>query len=358
MKRSDKTGAVIPMPQPALKKYEFETGVYRPPSEGGSASLLLRLTRNCPWNLCTFCGMYKKEKFELRTPEQIIQDINVMQDIYLQLKQISEKQGQGGKLSNKTFDEFLKQNPDLYFHPGISMLLNWLAKGGRTVFLQDADNLIMKTDHMVQVLHHLKTCFPAIERITSYARSRTLVRKPLNDLKKICDAGLDRLHIGLETGDAVLLKKIKKGATPEDHVNGGQKAIKAGFQVSEYWMPGLGGKAMSKAHAANTASVLNQINPHYIRSRPFTPRPGTIFFEPGSETELERLTPKETLLEIKHTIEGLDVSSRVCFDHAGNFWKAPSGRLLLSQSYEGYQFPEKKQHLLSLLEKGIKFTRY
>ena len=341
------------MQQPSIKNYEFETGIYRPPSEGGSASLLVRLTRNCPWNHCTFCAMYKKEKFELRSPEEIIQDINVMHDISLQLKEISIKQGQGGILSNETFGEFLKKSPDLYFHPGISMLFNWLAVGGKTVFLQDADSLIMKSDHMIQVLKHLKTCFPTIERITSYGRSRTIVRKPISDLEKICQAGLDRLHIGLETGDAALLKKIKKGTTPEDHIKGGRKAIEAGFQVSEYWMPGLGGKTMSKNHAKNTASVLNQINPHYVRSRPFTPRPGTIFFEKASKNELERMTSKEQLLEIKQTLEGLDVSSRVCFDHAGNFWTGPNGRLLLSQGYEGYQFPEEKQNLLELLEKGI-----
>jgi len=341
------------MQQPFIKNYEFETGVYRPPSEGGSASLLVRLTRNCPWNHCTFCAMYKKEKFELRSPEDIIQDINVMHDISSQLKEISIQQGQKGALSNKTFEEFLKKSPDLYFHPGISMLLNWLAVGGKTVFLQDADSLIMKTDHIIQVLKHLKTTFPTIERITSYGRSRTIVRKPGVDLEKIRKAGLDRLHIGLETGDAALLKKIKKGATPEDHVKGGIKAITAGFQVSEYWMPGLGGKTMSKDHAKNTARVLNQINPHYIRSRPFTPRPGTIFFENISENQLERMTPREQLLEIKQTLEGLDVSSRVCFDHAGNFWTDSNGRLLLSQGYEGYQFPEEKQNLLELLEKGI-----
>ncbi|MCD4721875.1 MAG: radical SAM protein [Desulfobacula sp.] len=341
------------MQESLIKNYEFETGIYRPPSEGGSASLLLRLTRNCPWNHCTFCAMYKSEKFELRKPEDIIQDINVMHDIYLQLKEISLKQGQAGIFSNETFTLFLKKAPELYFHPGISMLFNWLAVGGKTVFLQDADSLIMKTDHMVQVLNHLKKTFPTIQRITSYGRSRTIVRKPEPDLEKIHNAGLDRLHIGLETGNAALLKKIKKGATPEDHVKGGQKAMKAGFQVSEYWMPGLGGKTLSKDHALNTAVILNQINPHYIRSRPFTPRPGTSLYEKASRNELERMTPKEQLLEIKQTLEPLDITSRVCFDHAGNYWAAPDGRLLLSQSYEGYKFPEEKQNLLGLLEEGI-----
>lgn len=341
------------MKQLSIKNHEFETGIYRPPSEGGSASLLVRVTRNCPWNHCTFCGMYKSEKFELRTPEDIIQDINAMYDIFMQVTQFSLKLGQRGKITHAAVSEFMKTSPDLYFHQGLSMLINWLAAGGKTVFLQDADSLIMKTENLVQVLMHLKATFPTIERITSYARSRTIVKKSSSDLEKIRKAGLDRLHIGLETGDAELLKIIKKGATPEDHVNGGQKAMKAGFQVSEYWMPGLGGTSMSKNHAKNTARILNQINPHYIRSRPFTPRPGTILFENASRNERERLTHREQLLEIKQMLTALDVTSKICFDHAGNHWTAPNGRLLLSQSYEGYQFPEKKEVLLALIKNGM-----
>ncbi|MCP3873514.1 MAG: radical SAM protein [Desulfobacteraceae bacterium] len=335
------------------KKYNFETGMYRPPSEGGSASLLVRLTRNCPWNHCTFCAMYKSEKFELRAPKDIIQDINAMHDIYLQAKKISENCGHEGQITAPSINEFMQKTPELYFHPGISMLFNWLVAGGKTVFLQDADSLIMKTNDIIQVLNHLKTSFPTIERITSYGRSRTIVRKPVADLKKIRNAGLDRIHIGLETGDAALLKKIKKGATPEDHINGGLKAMTAGFQVSEYWMPGLGGRALSNNHSKHTALVLNKINPHYIRSRPFTPRPGTLFFK-KSGNDLDRQTPKEQLVEIKRMLETLDVTSKICFDHAGNHWTTPNGRLLLNQSYEGYTFPEEKEKLINRIESGIK----
>jgi len=336
-----------------IKNYTFETGMYRPPSEGGSASLLLRLTRNCPWNHCTFCGMYKSEKFELRKPGDIIQDINTMHDIYLELKDLSGQSNQEGLISRSAFQAFIDKTPELYFHQGLSMLFNWLASGGQTVFLQDADSLIMKTDHMIQVLTYLKKTFPSIERITSYGRSRTIVRKPFTDLERIHKAGLDRLHIGLETGDEKLLKTIKKGTTPEDHVKGGQKAIKAGFQVSEYWMPGLGGKLLSCDHAVNTARVLNQINPHYIRSRPFTPRPGTIFFDNASAGRTARMTSAEQLMEIKTTIDALTVSSRICFDHAGNYWKATDGSFLFHQGYEGYKFPEEKQTVLELIKNGI-----
>ncbi len=335
------------------KKYDFETGVYRPPSEGGASSLLVRLTRNCPWNHCTFCAMYKREKFSLRKPEEIIGDINVMLGIYSQVEKFSQEMGFGNKIHSAAVSRFLKSEPDLYYHSGVSMLLNWILAGGKTVFLQDADSLIMKTDQIVNVLKHLKSTFPSIQRITSYARSRTIVKKPTNDLIKILNSGLDRLHIGLETGDAQLLKIVKKGTTPDDHIKAGQKALKAGFQVSEYWMPGLGGTLHSRDHAKNTAAVLNQINPHFIRSRPFTPRPGTVYFEHASKNKEDRQTPSEQLLEIKQMLENLNVTSKICFDHAGNHWKSLDGRLLLNQSYEGYKFPEEKDRLLDLLETGI-----
>ena len=223
--------------------WHFETGEYRPPSEGGSSSLLVRLTRNCPWNHCAFCAMYKGEKFELRHSSEIISDIDAMGRIASGLKEISLRSGQKGTLTSAVVSEFLRKTPDLNFHPGAGMLISFLAAGGKTAFLQDADSLIMKAEDLVKVLTHLKAVFPSIERITSYGRPRTLARKPALDLALIREAGLDRIHIGLETGDADLLKFIKKGATPEDHVRGGKEAMGAGFQVSEYWMPGLGGKA-------------------------------------------------------------------------------------------------------------------
>ena len=333
--------------------YDFETGIYRPPSEGGSASLLVRLTRNCPWNQCTFCAMYKMEKFSLRKPEAIIQEIDAMHGVYRELVKLSRDLGTGGQLTRETVARFFQAHPDLSFHQGMGMLINWLAVGGKTVFLQDADSLIMKTEQIIRVLEHLKKTFPSIERITTYARSRTIAKKPMADLKKINAAGLNRVHIGLESGDAVLLNQIKKGATPEDHIKGGKKALEAGFQVSEYWMPGLGGETLSSDHAEHTADVLNRINPHYIRSRPFTARPGSPLYNEFKKSGFKKMAPTAQLLEIRQMIKALDVTSKVCFDHAGNYWKSPSGGYLFSHDYEGYQFPDKKQYLLERIELGL-----
>ena len=212
----------------------------------------------------------------------------------------------------------------------------------------------MKTKDFRDALEYLRALFPSIERVTTYARSRTLAQKSLEDLVAIRKSGLDRLHLGLETGDDALLAKIKKGVTAQGHIDGGTKAMKAGFQVSEYWIPGLGGREMTAGHARNTARVLSAINPHYIRSRPFHAVPGTPMHTWISEGDMHILSPHEQLLELKEMITGLDVTSRVCFDHAGNNWLDSSGRLLLSHGYEGYQFPDEKDKLLDLIDDGLK----
>jgi radical SAM superfamily enzyme YgiQ (UPF0313 family) len=233
------------------------------------------------------------------------------------------------------------------------MVYNWLLSGAKTAFLQDANTVIMKTDQLVDVLKYLRKTFVSIIRVTSYARSKTLAQKKPEELTAIRQAGLDRLHVGLETGDDDLLKKIKKGVTADGHIKGGQKSLQAGFELSEYWMPGLGGREMWQQHAKNTARVLNQINPHYIRSRPFFAMPGTPLYDAIEKKDFQMLSAKEHLLELKEMMEELDVTSRICFDHAGNYWRNRQGGLLFTQSYEGYKFPEEKSNVLDLIAEGL-----
>jgi radical SAM superfamily enzyme YgiQ (UPF0313 family) len=339
------------------RKYHFETGVYRPPSEGGSYSLLIRVTRNCPWNQCTFCGMYKQEKFSLRSPEEVKGDIDSMAAICNGLKNISWKLGYGGEINRDVAVALINRDPVLNTSPGFVMIFNWLISGAKTAFLQDANSLIMKTDPLMDILKYLRKTFPSLDRVTSYARSKTLAQKKLEELKAIYIAGLDRLHIGLETGDDTLLKKIKKGVNGEGHIKAGKKVMQAGFELSEYWMPGLGGKEMWKAHAKNTARVLSEIDPHYIRSRPFFPFPGTPLFEDHESGEFKPLSPREQLIELKLMMEELEVTSKVCFDHAGNWWRGKNGGLLFSQSYEGYKFPQQKPLVLKIIDEGIEVQK-
>ncbi|WP_246293696.1 radical SAM protein [Desulfobacter latus] len=339
------------------RDYSFETGVYRPPSEGGSASLLVRFTRNCPWNHCAFCSMYKGKKFSLRPLAEIKADINAMANLVVDLQAESKALGHGGRVTREAILALLEKAPGLNHHPGADMLIQWMAVGGKTAFIQDGNSMIMPPRNLIAALTHLRETFPSIERITTYARARTLAQRSLEDLKAIRAAGLNRLHLGLETGDDALLKQIKKGVTADGHIEGGKKAMAAGFQVSEYWMPGLGGKEMTDRHAENTARVLSAVNPHYIRSRPFRPAPGTPMSDQVNQGRISLLDPREQLLELRRMIQNLEVTSRVCFDHMGNYWRTASGDLVLHHAYEGYQFPDEKQTVLDRIELGLAYKQ-
>jgi radical SAM superfamily enzyme YgiQ (UPF0313 family) len=335
-------------------KFNFETGVYRPPSEGGSHSLLLRVSRNCPWNQCAFCGMYKTEKFELRSVAEVKQDIDTIAAICEGLKNISWELGYGGELNREAVMTLLEREPELNTHHGFVMVFHWLQSGEKTAFLQDGNSLIMKTQNLVDILQHLRKTFPTIERVTTYARAKTISKKSQEDLTAIRDAGLDRLHVGLESGDDEVLKMIKKGVSGDEHIAAGIKALEAGFQLSEYWMPGVGGKDMSEQHARNTARVLSAINPHYVRSRPFFPFPGSPMQDWVEKGEFELMTAREVLSEIRLMVSELNLSAKVCFDHAGNYWRSAGGGLVFSHSYEGYQFPDEKADLLAQIDAGLK----
>jgi radical SAM superfamily enzyme YgiQ (UPF0313 family) len=341
------------MTSQTAQRYHFETGIYRPPSEGGSYSLLVRFTRNCPWNRCEFCAMYKTERFELRPVAEIKQDIDAMAALRNDLSELSLKGGQGGAITRDAVVALIDRHPELNYHQGFAMVFHWLISGAKTAFIQDANSLIMPTDQLVEALRHLRQTFPSLIRVTSYARSKTIAQKKEEELLAIREAGLDRLHVGLETGDDELLKRVKKGVSAAQHIQAGQKAMAAGFQLSEYWMPGLGGKEMWENHALHTAQVLNQINPHYIRSRPFYTIPGTPMHEAEANGQLQVLSAHEQLLELQRMMQELSVTSHVCFDHAGNYWTDRRGNLLFTHGYEGYKFPEEKQKVLDRIQEGL-----
>ena len=343
-----------------LSGYSFEIGAIRPPSEGGSYSLLLRVTRNCPWSRCKFCygTPYNREKFQLRTVEEIKQDIQAVKAISDELKQVSRQLGYAGQINSAVGARILEREPELRRSYSFLTVFEWLSAGGGTVFLQDADSLIMRTPDLIEVVRYLKETFPSVQRITSYARTKTICHKSLRELSDIRAAGLNRLHVGLESGDDDLLRHYDKGVTAEEHILAGRKAKEAGFEFSAYVMPGLGGRAKAEQHAKNTARVLNEIDPHYIRLRPFVPRPNTPAFDEYQRGDFQLSSPHELLRELRTMITALTVTSRLCFDHMRNAWYEKSGRLLFTQDYEGYKLPEEKERVLQLIEEGLRVREW
>jgi radical SAM superfamily enzyme YgiQ (UPF0313 family) len=341
-----------------LNGLTFEVGPIRPPSEGGSHSLLLRATRNCPWSRCKFCYglIYNREKFQLRTVEDIKKDIDAVREIAEAIKGASWELGYGGAVNADVGTALIRTDPSLNTNQSFILVYNWLYFGARTVFLQDANTLIMPSAELLEVLKYLKETFPNIERVTSYARAKTLAKKTPEELKELRKTGLTRLHVGLETGDDELLKYVDKGVTSAEQIEAGKKAKEAGFELSEYVMPDLGGRDRSDQHARNTANVLNEINPDFIRLRPFVPGPGMPLYEDYSKGIFKISSPHERLQEIKILVENLNVTSRICFDHFLNSWYRDSTHhyTLFKQDYEGYKLPEEKAKVLRLIEEGLR----
>ena len=177
---------------------------------------------------------------------------------------------------------------------------------------------MIKTDGLTEIVRYLYEVFPSLERVTSYGRAKTVLSKKPDELRRLREAGLTRLHLGLETGDDEVLRRVKKGATAQEMIEAGRKAKEAGFELSEYEMPGLGGKGASQQHVQGTARVLNAIDPHYIRMRSLMLVPGTPLWDEYVAGEFEPLSRYEVVAEIGALIEGLEVTSRVCFDHIAN----------------------------------------
>ncbi len=239
----------------------FEQGPIRPPSE--AYSLLIRVTRNCPWNRCTFCPVYKGTRFSMRPVEHVKRDVDSVHRHVQTLRQLADESGRVSRTEiGRAFENVEPGDWQVF-----NVALNWAAGGMRSVFLQDANSLVIKPARLVEILTHIKMRFPWVERITSYARSHTLARMKDDDMKAIRGAGLDRIHTGLESGSDRILEMVAKGATKEMHVKAGSKVKRAGMELSEYYMPGLGGRALSEENALETADAMNQINPDFIRLR-------------------------------------------------------------------------------------------
>lgn len=274
----------------------YEGPIYRPPSE--AQSLLVQATIGCPWNKCTFCMVYKNgPKFRIRPVEEIKEDI-----------------GRARKA---------------------------LGDRVRTVFFPSGNTIIMKTPDLVDILKFTRKTFPKVERITVYGSSQYIFRKGLDDMKRIAKAGLSRIHVGMETGDDVILKSVKKGTTAAQQVEAGQITKEAGIELSEYVVLGIGGRERTKEHIAGTIEVLNKIDPDFIRLRTLLPKMNTPLLEDIKDGKFEMLSPHEVLRETRDLISGLEVTSQVTSDHYTNY-----------VSVDG-SMPDDKQRMLKVISKAL-----
>ena len=315
----------------------FEQGPIRPPSE--AYSLLIRVTRNCPWNRCTFCPVYKESRFSIRSVDHVKGDIDT---VHRSVEIIQKVADNHGNLSRTAIREAVG-NYEQLDPGGFNAALSWFSGGMRSVFLQDANSLIIKPPDLLEILLYLKMRFPWVERITSYARSHTIARIKDRDLKSFKDAGLNRIHIGLESGSDRVLKMAKKGGTKETHIKAGLKVKKAGMELSEYIMPGLGGKAYSEVHARETADALNRINPDFIRLRTLAIPNSVELYDDYAAGRFEKCTDLIMAKEILIFLESLNgITSVVKSDHILNLFENLEGK-----------FPRDKVRMLDIIHRFL-----
>jgi len=248
--------------------------VYRPPSE--AKSLIFQVTLGCSFNQCSFCDMYRNKEYSEKTWDEAKAEIDLM----------------------------AKQLPDT-----------------TRIFLADGDALNISADYMVQIVEYLYNSFPKLERVSCYAMPMNLLKKTPEELKKMHEAGLKMLYLGIESGSDIILKKITKGATAETIIRACRKAIETGFTLSCIIILGLGGKTHSKEHIKETARVVSASSPHYLGTL-------TLILETGVKQEFltkfgEEFHPindEEALIELHDLVEQIDVKEKMLFraNHGSN----------------------------------------
>ncbi len=323
------------MPPTLDPSLSFEQGPIRPPSE--ARSLLLRFTRNCPWNKCKFCPVYKRRQFSRRSLEEIKADIDAAAAMREQILALSRQMGRGGRVDDAVVQAVFS-NPSL--SDSFRNVAAWLYYGTGNVFLQDANNLVLEPAILAEALRHLRRVMPEAQRVTTYARSSTAAQRSVEELTLIREAGLDRVHVGLETGYDPLLKFMNKGVSAAKQVKGGRNLKAAGLELSEYVMPGLGGRKWWREHAQATAEVLNQIDPDFIRLRTLRVPTYLELHQDVLSGEFVKPGDDQTAAEIRLFIASLaGIHSYLASDHIMNLIETVEGRL-----------PEDQPKMLAILD--------
>ena len=300
----------------------YEQGPIYPAND--AFSLLLRLIRNCPWNRCSFCPVYKKQKFSIRPVEDIIKDIDLVRTYIDRLLQ-----------ENATpiaFDQERIHSIYTAFEIRDRVAFNntvkWYAAGMASIFLQDANPLVMKPKDLLFILGHIKDCFPQTDTIATYARSSTILQLPDDTLEQLHELGLNRIHLGLESGSNLVLNRMRTGVDRAGHIDAGKRIRQAGIELYVYVVPGLGGVDLSIEHALETAETLNAINPDVIKIRTLGLSSSTELAHWQLRGMFEKPGDAMIATEVRLLLETLgDIQSRIKSDHILNLFETVTGKM-------------------------------
>lgn len=239
----------------------YDTPIFRPPSE--ARSFILRVTRGCAHNKCTYCNMYRGVPFQILKDEEISRQIA------------------------------------LAAHYGKDRV--------RRVFLADGDALVLPTAKLLKILQALRDTFPKLQRVSSYAAPKDILRKSEEELRQLKEAGLQLLYYGMETGDDATLKAVNKGVNGEEAVEAGRRVTASGMKLSIMVILGLAGKEGSKRHALETAKAINIIQPTMWSALCLMLYRGSELLDQFERGEFNPLSPAECMEELYTIMENVDL---------------------------------------------------
>jgi len=251
----------------------YEGNCIRPPSE--AFSILLQVTVGCSHNKCTFCGTYTGKRFRIKDDSMVLGDI---------------------------------------------LFASKYMKRQDRVFLMDGDALIIPQKRLMWILDRIKEHLPWVRRVGAYANAKSIKMKTPEQLKDLKKNGLGILYLGVETGDEELLKKIRKGSSPQHLINMGRKVREAGIKLSVTVLLGIAGRERSLEHAKATGELLSGMDPNYVGALTVMLIPGTPLHEEFQNGTFEVPTEKELLLELREMIARTNLSRGLFFsNHASNY---------------------------------------
>ena len=249
----------------------YQGKIYRPWPE--ARSILIQTTLGCSVNTCTFCSMFDDKRFKVRDLNDVFKDIDQLRNYY----------------------------------PYVD-----------SIFLIDGNVMAARTDYLLKLLDKLNSTFPECSKISMYSGLNDFRRKSINELKEIKDAGLTMAYSGLESGDPVVLDKIKKNMTPEQAIKGMEMAKEAGIKTLLSFIFGLGGKARSHEHIAATTDILNQMQPDEIAPMALAIQPGTVLEQEVKRGEFIMPTELQILHEEQYLLNHLNFNTFYWGDHGNN----------------------------------------
>jgi len=210
------------------------------------------------------------------------------------------------------------------------------------VFISDGNALVLSTAKLVEIMDYLYHVNPGIERITMYANVGDILRKGVDDLKELKNYGLQMVYIGFESGDDIVLDRIKKGASFSETVEASKKLKEAGIMNSAMVLLGIGGRERSMEHAAATGKLLTETDPEYVGVLTLQIREGAPIYNEWKSGDFELPEKFQLIKELEIIVEGTKLSNGYFYsNHISNFLPIKA------------KFPEEKERVLKEIKQVL-----